>query len=184
MYRSMCVMMAIAAAGLFVSSLPAQQSGLKLGEKLEGELTEMGSYVGWPGFVDRYYGYATDITVSLKAGQSISISATVVGQGRKVSVALQDPTGKIIAATQRNTAIKTVQLTVGEVPATGKYKIAVISDQIGAYSLRATGPSGEDTIEALEARISQLRKELAAAEAKLKALKENSRGRLNSPIEK
>lgn len=181
MYRTMRVMMALFALGLVISSLTAQQSGgLNLGEKLEGELTANSKKIL---VAQNDWHFSTEMLVSLKAGQSISISATVIGKDRLVTLFLADPTGKNLA-NSRSTG-KTGQLNFEEVSATGKYTIMVGSNLIGPFTLRVTDPSNADgDIKALETRIEQLRKELAAAESKLKALKENSRGRLSSPLPK
>jgi hypothetical protein len=66
----------------------------------------------------------------------------------------------------------TAQFTVDKVNATGKYRLIVCSDRIGAFTLKVNGATSLDsTIQALETRIQQLEKELAEAKAKLKALK-------------
>jgi len=147
---------------------------LSANKKLQGELVEpRGSIVGWPGFVDRYYGYMTEIPVSLKAGSKISIAGTVLGKGRKVAMALLDPSGQLIAATKRDTDVGSSRLIVDEVGATGKYKIVFISDQIGAFSLTANFPEVRDEKKLLDT-IARLKKELADAEAELKEFRAKS----------
>ena len=117
-------------------------------------------------------GYAMDLPIKLKAGQSISMTATVTGKDRKVSMALSDPTGTIIAATKPSSAIKSVQLTAEEVNANGKYMITVVSDRIGPFTLRVTGLSEDDLdIKGLEEEVQRLKQQLAQTEAKLEALK-------------
>jgi hypothetical protein len=172
--RFMLLMLLPVCLGLCTANTSSgQPNTLKLGEKLEGDLKEEKSYV-WPGGGGRLYGYGAEIPVSLKAGQEVSITATVIGTNRKVSVALQDPAGKIIAGSPRNNP-KTVELRVEEVSTSGKYMILVMSDQIGAYTLRASGGSDTDTPESLQNKIKELEKELEAAKAKLKALEDKSK---------
>jgi hypothetical protein len=159
----------------------AQTGVLKFGEKFDGELSVRSPVVHVGPTAIRFYGAA--IPVSLKAGQSISISATVIGNSRQVALWLRDPTGANLANT--DATVKTGQLTFEEVNVTGKYMVVVGSNLVGPFTLRVTDPSNADgDIKSLESRIEQLEKELAGARAKLKALKENSRGKLNSPIEK
>lgn len=113
---------------------------LPSGQKIEGELIGEKKSTPWIGDVDSFYGYMTDVPVALKAGDKISIRGTVTGRGRKISIALLDPTGTMIAATARNTHVASAQLVADEVNATGDYVIRLVSDRIGAYSLIAVYP--------------------------------------------
>lgn len=177
------------AAGVFGADPP----GIKLGEKFEGEISKVVNAKGkfnapaleslglprGPGraISDFVTGgcYGAEVPVTLKAGQSLSVTVTLKGDGRKAILVLQDKTGKAVAYS-KEPEVATLQLKVEEVNASGKFKIVVVSDQVGAFTLRATGPAGdpadEETDEkALETKIGRLKKELAEAEAKLKALK-------------
>ena len=150
MFRTACVPVALLAAALFVAAAgAAPPPGLKLGEKFEGELkNKKGTYVGQPGTNMRFSNdfYVAEVPVTLKAGQAIAISATVIGKGRPVAITLQDPTMNPLYGV--TFAVKTVQLAVEEVNASGKYTILVISDQVGPFTLRATAASEEDLDEA------------------------------------
>jgi len=176
MFRTVTAVVAVVAAALIGPPTRADEEAIKVGEKFEGELTEMKGYPHWPGYVDTFAGYAAEVPISLKAGQKLSITATVIGKGRKVSVCLLDPTRKIVAASARSTAVKSVQLTAEEVNATGRYTIAVISDQIGAFTVQTAGPSAEKLDEkALEDKIRQLKQDLKKAEDQLEALRKKQK---------
>jgi hypothetical protein len=171
MYRTLVVAAAVTAAALLTPRAPADEGGITPGEPFKGELTEKKGYP-WPPYVDTFTEFATEVPIKLKGGQKIALSATVVGANRKVSVGLMDPSGKMIATSKRSTAVKTVQLTVDEVNATGTYKIVVLSDKIGDFTLRATGPSdAELDATKLEEEIKELKALLAKKEEQLKALK-------------
>lgn len=156
---------------VFVVPAFAADGAIRPGEKFEGELKVKEGYP-WLGFVDTYTDWATEVPVALKAGQNVTFAATVIGKNRRVSVALLDPTGKMIAATKRDTAIKSVTLKVEEVPATGEYRIVVLSNLAGGFELTTSDPANRaaSTRAALEQRIKQLKKELADAESALQAL--------------
>jgi hypothetical protein len=118
-------------------------------------------------------GWGTEFTVDLKAGQSLLVTATVIGAGRKVGFVLFDPTGKTLETTKWGTGAN--ELKFGPVAATGQYTVVVISTQIGNYSITATDPTrpkAPPTEKELEEKIAKLKKELAEAEAELKKLKE------------
>jgi hypothetical protein len=148
-----------------------EPANLKLGEKFEGELTRRAA-IEWPGFAT-VTGYATELPVVLKAGQSLKVSARVLGTDRRVCLALRDPTGRSIKATGWLENTRTSILSIEEVNTSGKFTIVVASDLIGAFSLQATGPSDDERdAKALEEKIAELEKELAELRAKLKAKKE------------
>src|SRR4051794_18021485 len=128
MYRMMWVIVAV---GVFVSPIPAQQKGgVKLGEKLEGEMKDKALWVVGSG---AHKVYRAELLVALKAGQSISILATVVGKERRVVLRLLDPDGAVIGDPLKQKdpmswPVKTSQYTHEEVSVSGKYKIEVYSD--------------------------------------------------------
>jgi hypothetical protein len=113
--------------------------------------------------------YAFVVPVKLKAGQAIEIDATVVGSNRSIQIELVDPTGKPIESTfpkGRDSA----RLRVARVPASGEYRIVVGSNQIGAMTVRAKYDGPETDAASVRAKIERLKKELADAEAELKAI--------------
>lgn len=124
--------------------------------------------------------YQSEVTLSLKAGQSISIKATVTGKERFVGVILVDPTGKIVFNGARRTKSapivgaekRSCETLYEEVNASGKYRLFIASDQIGPFTLLVTDASAdEESVEFLEARKSKLQAELTEVEEKLKAAK-------------
>jgi hypothetical protein len=143
-------------------------------KKIEGELAGEMRGTPWPEFVDSYYGYMTEHPVTLKAGGKITVSASVTGEKRRVALALLDPSGKIVAATKRNTDVGATRLSVGEVSASGKYQILIVSDRIGAYALTADYqlPVSEQT---LQEAVDRAKKDLAEAEARLQEFRRKQR---------
>lgn len=158
----------LASAGL--SARADEDTELKSGIRAEGELTEKDE-APFGGLVIK--AYVKEYTVKLKAGQSVSFTATVLGVNRLVGVAVFDPTGRPIDATRDlNKAIKATRLTVEEVNATGEYKVLIGSEKIGAYTLTATfATPAEVEVKQIEARLKAISQESAALEGRLKALK-------------
>jgi hypothetical protein len=176
----------------------AQTAGIKLGKPFEGEaktrkdayLSANGDKIVLPtggGFlrprilIDGKIAelstiYVAEVPVVLKAGQSINISTTVKGTGRKVAIVLVDPDKKPLDNSGSPLRPRTVRLKVEEVNATGKYTIMVISDKVGAYTLLATGPRAREPDETeLKEKIKELEEELANLKRKLKALQDRKR---------
>ncbi len=151
---------------LFSQDLPELEAGIKA----EGELTDKDD-VAVQGFPIK--GYAKEYVVKLKAGQSITLTATVLGVNRLVGVAIFDPAGRPIDATRDpSKAVKSTQLAVEEVNATGEYKVFVGSEKIGAYTLLARFSVPQEVeLKQLERRLKQLKQEIADIEARLKTLK-------------
>lgn len=171
MIRTAIVVVAVGMAVMISPSTRADDDPIQPGDKFEGRLTKMISSP-WLKYVDTFYAYGTDVPIRLKAGQRISITATVTGTGRKVSVALLDPDGKMIAASERNTAVTAVMLPVKEVNDTDTFMIRVMSDQRGVFSVETSGPVATKLDEeALEKKIKQLEQELKKAKEQLEALR-------------
>ena len=152
---------------LVAPSVRADDASINPGE------TYRGVQEGEPGPIsanrrDGTTGYATTLSISLKAGQNISMSAIVTGKTRHVSIALYEPTGKRLDISDWGT--KTNKLTVEEVNATGPYKIVVSSDLIGPFTLDTDVTTDDlSDIDTLEARVKQLQSALEDAQSKLKA---------------
>ena len=176
MVRIASGILAIVAGVLLCSTPGLAQPGaktVKLGETIEVTLTEQSGSVCFMTRNGRVF--TTALPVSLKAGQSLSISATVVGGKRQVALAIVDPTGKWIEQTPAWTR-KSAQLKVEEVNANGIYRIVIQSDLIGPFSIRACLSDAELTTKELEDKQQQLEKDLEAvkkqiAEAKTKSIK-------------
>jgi len=190
--RLTCLTVAALLAACAVTQAQTKSKGIKLGEDFEGELGGEKQTVGvapsghWQGrrWGKLRMGFATDlsacayvaeVSVTLKAGQKVVITATVKGTDRKVSVLLEDKNGEV-AGYVKTPAKKEVELAIDEFNATGTYKVFVISDRTGAFTLRVDTPSGKggDKLDekALKAKIKALKKELAELEEKLEALQE------------
>src|SRR5262245_56486970 len=169
--------------------------GIKFGEKFEGEFAAKHKLRGWsrrddevkvkftPGVL-----YQGALPIRLKAGQGMSITATVVGQGRLVGIRVINPMGKRIREDPEASyefgnqevpvmvlSAKTAEITIEEVNATGKYTIIVVSDQAGPFTVKATSGSEGDDRESLEKQLKELKKKVAEIEAKLKALDKKPR---------
>lgn len=186
MFQKLFLIVAALAVVSYAASPGLAQSklgkGLEIGRDFAGVL---GGSTKTIQFVKRENGsvgadeaYTSSIPITLKAGQSISVTATVVGKSRHVGIQLFDPQGKILVFDQESHAhsnTKTCVRTVDEVSADGAYRIVVFSDAIGPFTLRAESDSEEEDVAKLEDRIISLREELKGLEAKVKALKGKSR---------
>ena len=154
----------------------AQKVGIRLGETFEGEIPATAERHKTQGKNAPRTVVHTDVPVTLKAGQSFSAQVTVSGSKRKVALALNDPAGKRIVRIDE--FLDTSSELTFEASVSGTFKIAVISDQVGAFKLRVVRVGGDGDVEpdaqALEAKIQQLKQELSETEAKLDALKKKS----------
>jgi hypothetical protein len=172
----------VAMAGVLFTALggSAQTADVKLGKAFEGETkTKKGFVYHQKNFLvanqeGGYKLYFAEVPVTLKAGQSISISTTVKGTGRKVALTLIDPDKEPVDGV--TLAVRTTRLKIDEVSATGKYTILVVSDRIGAFTLRADGPTARESDEKqLKEKIKELEEELANLKKKLKTLQDKKR---------
>jgi hypothetical protein len=152
----------------------SSQTGLRLGEKFEGELK--GEKKPVKGFSDNraVRAYTAEIPVTLKAGQKLFLTVTVAGKTRLVGVALRDPSGALVE--KKDFEKKSIQLEIEEVSASGKCHIVVLSDQIGAFTLRATGPAEKLDAKALREKIKRLERELEEARDLLKKAEAAEKG--------
>jgi hypothetical protein len=197
MMKSRCIGASLLAVALLVlSAAQAQTSkGIKLGEDFEGEVGGQKYHIGSPGnyaaakfrtkdlgWANGEKGFLSEVPVNLKAGQKLVISVTVRGTDRRVSLVLADKSGEVVAFSKAPVK-RSAQLAVEEVNATGPHVVAVISDRIGAFTLRVDAPSdkGGDKLDEkeLKARIKKLKKELAELEEKLEALQEKKEKQLS-----
>jgi hypothetical protein len=97
------------------------------------------------------------------------VTTTVVGKDRKVAVVLIDPSGTAIDGTELRP--KAARAKFEEVSATGTYRLVVVSDRIGAFTLKVTGPPAPEADAAkLRKEIKELKALLAKKEEQLKAL--------------
>lgn len=150
----------------------ARADDLKVGEPFKGEVTRKLEIPFWPGFVDTFSAYGTEVPVKLVEGHKYTFTVSVKGEGRKVSVAVADPSGKILKASPRNTAVGSASVTYEEASLTGTFRVVVMSDGIGGFTLNSSGPTPTDvTAKALEEEIAELKALLAKKEAALKAVK-------------
>ncbi len=173
MFRAMISVVVVSVALSSVQTAHAD-ANIAIGKKFEGELALPQTRISnVDDFRNSVPCYATQLTVKLIAGQDISITAQVTGKERKVGILLEDPTGARVFYT--GFEVQRVVLSAEEVNARGKYKITVMSDRIGPFTMKATDPAKEDEdtadVEALEETVNRLKKELDEAEAKLKAAK-------------
>jgi hypothetical protein len=173
MFRSKSLIVAWIMALLYPNLALGDDSKLIPGEKLVGEVEREKKAYTWNGVIG-YSGYISEIPIELRAGQKITIDGTVTGTGRKISIALVDPTGQVVFTSKHSEVSKT-QLIMPEVGATGKYTIKLISDQIGQFTLQATGPSMHQLDKmALKEKIARLEEELIKAKKQLEAMEKES----------
>jgi hypothetical protein len=173
--------------------------GIKLGETFEGEMKgdKFAFYKGIAGNIAVFpsiplfkqqrtkngpvpkEAYIAEVPVALKAGQKVTITATVKGDDRKLMIIVLDRTGEVVGHSENFTP-KTAELVIEEANATGLYKIGVFSDKSGAFTLRArAATTAKESVKEkeldekeLKAKIKALKRELADLEEKLEALQE------------
>ncbi len=168
MFRTASTVVAITIAVAFTPRATADEPTLPFGKEFKGEIDEpkkvtpaaMGN--GWTGYVSEF-------PLDLKIGQSIEVTASVTGKNRQVALALIDKTGKTIADTVKWAAKPSATLTA-EANATGKYRLVIISDQIGGFTIKVIDSKAKPSKEEIQQRIKDLKEQLAKAEAELKAL--------------
>jgi len=173
MFRTFLVVASVATATLITPAINADEPGkFKFGEPYKGDVGDtlvVSPYVG-----TAYSAYPAEIPVTLKAGQDLSITCTVVGKDRHVLLMLLDPKGKQIGVS--TSGVKTTSLKVEEVSANGEYKIQVFTSLIGPYELWATAtPDDELDERKLEEKLKRLKKEVELTEARLKAIREKKK---------
>ena len=160
---------------------PAKPPGtLVLGKSLSGDLTGERMLV-WTNNAGESSGYQTRIPVFLEAGQSITISASVIGKNRHVGVLLADP--KLTELSRTNGSdVKATELVYEEVPSTGQYTILVFSDLVGPFEVRAVDGESAEEVETtspnatgLEKRVKQLEEEVQSLKEAIEALKKSRR---------
>jgi hypothetical protein len=205
MFRNALLLMAMAASVLVSPNTGVAQKsrGLKLGDKFEGELGgrktttiryRVSDEPTSPLLGGQEGVYATSIPITLKAGQAISITASVTGNERIVGIQVFDPTQQRIgvpkprggiqrfgAAPEALASVKSHTLSIEEVNAGGRYTIVVFSDKIGPFTLKATSDSEEeehmDDRETLEKQLRDAKKKVEQLEAKLKAMDEKPKSK-------
>ncbi|MBN9119213.1 MAG: serine/threonine protein kinase [Planctomycetes bacterium] len=120
------------------ASVPApagdEPGTLKPGETYKDELTEHMKATHGSVYSTIAGCYGVDLPIRLKARQSVIISATVAGKGRRVLIGLSDRTDKLLGGT-RLWGDRAIKYPHDEVPADGTYKITVISDLVGPFTL-------------------------------------------------
>lgn len=147
---------------------------LELGKTITGELDGTQQNFQFNGGNGNFY--HAKVPVALRAGQSISISASVTGSGRRIVLGLLDPKSATLGMTRPD--LKTTTFKIAEVNATGRYTILVLSDLSGPYTLRVIDDGGDvvstsvdPNLALLEKRVNQLEQELLELKKELKALK-------------
>lgn len=117
-------------------------------------------------------GHTSVMHVRLNAGDAVKVQADVVGSDRQVALLIEDPAGGRTSFMNFNP--ERVVASVKAVSTTGKYKITVISDKVGDFSVKVlSGASSSDRADAvrqLEEKIERLKAELAEAQEELKSL--------------
>jgi hypothetical protein len=189
MSRSLVTILAVGSIVLLAENIPqaySQSKGLELGKTFEGELggkpvearIRIDGGKSKTGLIRP--GYQTMLPITLKAGQAVSITATVTGKERLVGIAVLDPAKNPVAVSGPSPKVmtvyaKTATVKIEEVPANGEFTIVVASSHVGAFSLRVTSGSDEPSREDLEAELKELKKKVEQIEAKLKAMDEKSK---------
>jgi hypothetical protein len=171
MSRKTLVVCVIVLSASYTQIATAQVPVLSVGVKSSGVMPVNGPRRG--GFRNRVSQtesfYSAEYTLALKAGQEIFITAEILGTGRSVKIEVDDPAGAP-AYREAEMAPKAMTIHLPQVGASGKYRVFVMSDQIGNFSLRATDKPAEMDEAALREKIERLEKELKAAKEELEAV--------------
>ncbi len=117
------------------------------------------STIGIPG-----RGYQADLTVKLKVGQTVLISADALNDNRKIYVILRDRTGLPVGVSKPESGSSRVKI---KVASNGNHTINVVSNRVGNFTLLVT-TDDELSEKELEKKIEILEKELKELKAKLK----------------
>jgi hypothetical protein len=161
MSRTTSVVVVLIFGLVLVTESRADDPKLTLGEKYEGELEgETKLFLPTATFL-----HQANLQVMLKAGQTVSIQAKVLGAGRKVALALHNKTGKGIGGSPLS--LKSTTFKLEEAPYTGNYTVVVASDQVGAFTV-VVSIEEELSDSEIDAKIEALKQELK----KLEKLKE------------
>jgi len=183
MLRHLLVILTIAFSGAFLPEpLLAQSKTLKLGDEFKDKLERKAGVNKYIGYIEnnpfKTYAdlYVSEISIKLKEGQDITITATVKGTDRLVGMQFLDPTRRVIGNEKIFLSTRTSKYTNEEVPVDGDYTIIVVSEGSGSFTLLATSDAMEDDREMLERELKELKKRVAEIEAKLKALEKKSIG--------
>jgi hypothetical protein len=146
----------------------SQAQSLQFGKEHKGTINEK----------DRVFeatkNYA-EVSIELKEGQALSITAKVLGDNRKVGIVLKNPRGKVIKNTDPHWVDESHQLEMKTVPMTGKYTIVVISTQPGGFTLYAKDPNAKRDPKKIEEEIEETKKRLEALKEELQKLKEQKK---------
>lgn len=174
MTRMAIVLVSMVALATSYQSASAEVT-LSLNKKHEGELQEPHVRVGnIDDFRNSIGGFASEHYIQLKSKEPLTVTAEVVGDGRLVAVLIEDSAGSRVAFEY----FKKDQVTakVKTLSSTGKYKITVVSDKIGDYSIKAINPNAganNGATQLLLEKIDRLKKELNAAQEELKSLEKS-----------
>lgn len=159
MYRFVAVLVSVVVVALVATDVAlGQTKSLKVGQQVAGELGGLKKQFAFRPpdsmlgrFGDCYY---AAIPITLKAGQEISLTATVTGKTRLIGIQCFDPKGKPTDKEMWTPLQdKTITVTIDEANAKGKYTIVVFSDKIGPFTLTATSESAEKFPEPVEKKI-------------------------------
>lgn len=150
----------------------AHGDDVKVGEPFKGKLEKEFEVPRWPGLANPHKGFGFEIPVKLQEGHKYTFTATVKGEGRKVSLAVINSANQIVKASPYYGGAGTITVTYDEASDTGTFRVVVVSTERGPFTLDSTGPTPSDvTVKALEDDIALLKAVLARKEAALKELK-------------
>lgn len=181
--RQGLLLLALIVGAILLPQTAFGQRPLKFDEPLKGELTEQHKtavqFAYRPDakqFKKIGIVYKVTVPVQIKAGQSLTVSANVVGKGRYVGLQLFDPARKRIGDQFPLALKKGITETFEELGATGVYKLVLFSDQIGAFTITAKDPAGKaepsaNNAATLEQQLLRVNQQVAEIEAELSKLK-------------
>lgn len=179
MMRTVTAGVATLVIGLLATTSSADDGGtIKLNEPLEGDIKKENTKDKIsPNQGQRVAGVGAEYQIELKARQKFTVSATVEGSNRKVGLALIGIDGKTLVVSEGDRlgwglSDKKNSLEPWTASADGTYKIVVVSDHPGLFTLKVTEVvSTEQKIQELEKKIARLKQEIKETEDKLAELR-------------
>ena len=112
MLRMSILILSMVGIGLLTSASPAEAPAtMKPGETYKGKLQKKGKF----GIINLPEGFLEGVPIKMKEGQGVTISVTVVGDGREVTIFLADPDNKVVKCSSLesgNAKITVKQVTV------------------------------------------------------------------------
>ncbi len=165
-------------AGVFLTPAfgIAQSKALKPGDSTSSKLL-LGNEkrFGLTNVLGDHKGYETELAITLKERQSLTVTVTVTGDSnRKLALTLLSPTGKELVSSGRQ--IKTAKISIKEASAEDDYRLVILSDDIGGFTVQTSGSSDQElNEEAIKRKIKHHEEEIEKLKQHLKEIQDKAK---------